>query len=110
MMREQMFKILKAAGFWRTKTCCEGVELKVCNTDEWRGNMDSLFYHIEKDSGITVALREVVDEYVKYFKVTNNVDLLELTEEAVVEQMSTHTLKIWKAAQVLKEFDARVTG
>lgn len=100
-----MFELLKLAGFKRTKACCEGVELKVCNTDEWQGNMDSLFFHVQKNCDATAALREVVEEYSKYFKVTNGIELLDLSDEEAVASMSSHALKIRKAALVLKELD-----
>jgi|GEM_PF-5313642 hypothetical protein len=42
LSREKLFKAAEDADFVRIKTCCEGVSLKVCSTDEWRGDLGGL--------------------------------------------------------------------
>lgn len=46
-MNEDIFKLLEEAGFKRTIQCCEGVKLKICSADHWKGNMQGLFKRIE---------------------------------------------------------------
>lgn len=40
--REELFSAADEAGFHRVHTCCEDVHLKVCGTDEWRGDLGAL--------------------------------------------------------------------
>jgi hypothetical protein len=47
MKKELIFKAAKEAGLVRTRSCCE-VENKLCDTDEWRGNLESFAYAILK--------------------------------------------------------------
>lgn len=39
--REVIFQAAEEAGLVRTHSCCN-VELKLCETDEWRGNLEGL--------------------------------------------------------------------
>ena len=46
-MNEDIFKVLSRANFTRTEQCCEGVGMKICGGDQWRGSMQALFIHVE---------------------------------------------------------------
>lgn len=60
MMREKLFSLANKVGFVRVKTCCEGVEYKVCSADEWRGDLESFAKAIENEA--TAELRARVAE------------------------------------------------
>jgi len=48
--QEDMFAVARAAEFTRIKTCCEGVENKLCANDEWRGNLAALVTKVERQA------------------------------------------------------------
>jgi len=55
-----MFEILKLAEFERIEQCCPEVPNKFCSTDVWKGHMDALFHHIEKEYQPELTLKERV--------------------------------------------------
>lgn len=48
MQNEAIFAAAQAAELTRVKTCCEGVENKLCSTDEWKGNLGPFAAQIER--------------------------------------------------------------
>lgn len=50
--REDIFSAAEASGFQRIEACCEGVQLKACSNDVWKGEVVAFVAELERIGGI----------------------------------------------------------